>query len=429
MATRHEDTQAEDLLAFLAKASRVLASSLDYEMTLAGVATLAVPRLADWCFIEIEEDGELRQIAAAHADPIKARFAQELRRQYPPSKGAPRGCWHVLQTGSPELHADVADAVLEVVAHDEAHLEGLRHLGLRSSLSVPLLARDRAIGILILCMADSGRRLSLVDVPAAEELASRVAVAIENARLYLAERRARREAERAAEEAQRAVHAREDMLAIVSHDLRNLLNVVAMGSAVIVGSTLEGEQGERVRRHAQRIARAAEQMTFLIRDLLDAASIESGHLSVALAAHETEDVVTESIEHHAPLAAERSLEIQRETAPSRRILCDRSRVLQVFSNLLGNAIKFTQPGGTITVRARPEEEAVRFEIADTGPGIAGDKLPYLFERYWKGNAAQGGAGLGLFIAKGIVDAHGGTLGVSSVPGAGSTFYFTIPMAP
>lgn len=236
------------------------------------------------------------------------------------------------------------------------------------------------------------------------------------------------ERERAARaEAEAAVRARDDVLRIVSHDLGNSLSAVLVTTTLLLRSL--PEDGE-VRARVGSIRQLAEQMQRLRQDLLDVASIEAGRLSVEPDWHEPRELLDATREHFAPVAAERGVGLRVEVGDGLPpVVADRERVLQVLANLVGNALKFTPEGGRITLGAVREGEAVRISVADTGPGIAPEHLPHVFDRYWKTRGGnRHGAGLGLAICKGIVEAHGGCIGVESVPAEGSTFAFTLPAA-
>ena len=232
-------------------------------------------------------------------------------------------------------------------------------------------------------------------------------------------------------EAQDALRAREDLLAIVSHDLRNPLGVVLASSALLLKSNLPPDKEERARRQVEAIQRAGNRMNRLIRDLLDFASIQAGRLSVSLRPQEVAAMVNEVLEVTEPLASAKSQKLVSEVAPELAIRCDHDRVIQLFSNLVGNAVKFTPDGGTITVRAVRDGEVVTFAVADTGPGISAAELPHVFDRYYQAQRKnRDGIGLGLSIARGIVEAHGGRIWAESQeaePGKGSTFFFTLPV--
>jgi PAS domain S-box-containing protein len=229
-------------------------------------------------------------------------------------------------------------------------------------------------------------------------------------------------------ELRRAIESREHVLAIVAHDLRNPLTNILIQAQLLRRRAPAPDQ--RSRNPAETIERSALRMNHLIQDLLDVTQMEAGRLAIERAWLPTGEVVAHAIEAQKWLAISRSLELRRDIhhdLPD--VLADRDRLLQVFENLLGNALKFTEPGGRITLGARPRDGAVLFWVTDTGPGVAPEDLPHLFEWRWQAGGAAHGAGLGLPIVKGIVEAHGGDIWVESVVGRGSTFFFTIPAAP
>ncbi|HSN29847.1 MAG TPA: ATP-binding protein, partial [Kofleriaceae bacterium] len=223
-----------------------------------------------------------------------------------------------------------------------------------------------------------------------------------------------------------ALRDRDDMLAIVSHDLRNPLGAIKLSATL-----LEARDADpRVRKHVEMIERTVERMERLIEDLLDTAAIRAGKLAVELCPEPAAAVLSEAIDLQAPLAAEKQITFDRRSdLGDVAILCDRNRILQLFGNILANALRFSRAGDTITVTAAREGDHVRFAIADRGPGIAPDLAAEIFEPYRAAPQQQRRtSGLGLFIARGIVDAHGGRIWVESEPGNGATFVFTIPIA-
>jgi signal transduction histidine kinase len=186
----------------------------------------------------------------------------------------------------------------------------------------------------------------------------------------------------------------------------------------------------RARKHLEMIQRATGRMEHLIADLLDTASIQAGRLALDVRPEPAEAMLTEARDLQEPLARERQIELQVDcVAPGIEVLCDRDRVLQVFGNLIGNALKFCRPGDTVSVRCERTGDAVRFTVADTGPGIDPDLLPHLFDPYWSApTPGRRGTGLGLYIARGIIERHGGRIWVESRLGTGTTFCFTLPAA-
>jgi signal transduction histidine kinase len=227
--------------------------------------------------------------------------------------------------------------------------------------------------------------------------------------------------------AQRAIRAREELVAIVSHDLKTPLATISMSTSLLLDQ-LSPDQRSDVRRSIERIQRSADRMGRLIRDLLDLAKLDEGHLSIDLAPHETGRLISDAIEPFRGEATARSLHLEQQVAPGAEwAQCDRERILQVIANLVGNAVKFTPEGGGIFIRAERAERELIVSVRDTGRGIAEDERARIFDRYWQAKeTAHKGTGLGLSIAKGLVELHGGRIWVVSQVGAGSTFFFTLP---
>jgi signal transduction histidine kinase len=254
------------------------------------------------------------------------------------------------------------------------------------------------------------------DLELAVELAGRAALALDNAALYA--------------QARAATRTREEVLAVVSHDLRNPLNAVLLASIILDEYTDADRWNDRERQQVRTIRNAAEQMGALIHDLVEVVALESGARVLHLDSVEPAKAMRSAAEMYLGLAAEKGIALTVDAAPDvPDVRADRARLLQVLSNLLGNALKFTPGGGSVTIgAARGGGDTVGFYVADTGPGVDPKDLPRLFERFWQGKRGAG-LGLGLAIAKGIVDAHGGRIWVDSSPGRGSTFFFTLPIQP
>jgi signal transduction histidine kinase len=266
--------------------------------------------------------------------------------------------------------------------------------------------------------AEVGQATAEVGQATAERLQEHyLALAADNARLF--------------REAEQASRARENLLAVVSHDLRNQLDAILMSVALLLRQRPASAEERRAYRNTVVIQRAALGMSRLIGDLLDVAAIEAGALSLTTEVASAADVALSALELLEEQAAARSLHIAREiVGPPVRVVCDRQRIQQVLANVIGNALKFTPPGGTIRVRVEAEARMARFSVTDTGPGIGPDELPHVFDRFWQGSrTSRSGTGLGLAIARGIVEAHGGTIGITSEPGLGTTVTFTLPRAP
>jgi len=286
----------------------------------------------------------------------------------------------------------------------------------------PLLAGDRLVGVVALF---ARRPLDAADLDAISSVADQMALGIaqaqaEDARAVLIE------AEKAARlEAERASRTREDVLAVVSHDLRNPLNSIAI-SAEVMRHLAAGVPA--LTKQIEGIDRSAARMGQLINDLLDVAVIDTGRLSLMRRSCSAAAIVRDALDSISPIAAAKSIELRSEAADGLDVDCDRDRVLQVLSNLLGNACKHTAAGGAIRLDVAAVDDVAQFVVSDTGAGIAPEHLPHVFDRYWQARRAdRQGIGLGLSIAKGIVEAHGGRIWATSAPGQGSSFFFTLPI--
>jgi PAS domain S-box-containing protein len=521
--------------AFLATVSdQLLATSLDYEVRLAKVAQLAVPRLADWAAIDmVDPDGTLRRVTVEHSDPRKVQWVLDLERQYPPDPAAPSGVPGVVRSGKGEMVPEITDDMLEATARDAEHLRLIRGIGLHSYLAVPLIAGGRALGAITFATAESRRVYGLHDLAFAEEMASRASAAIASALLYAETDRARARAEAAEQrfrslaeaipqivwtnhgdgtpeylspkwdeytgqtpeespherwskafhpddypacvrrwaaaldagtpweveyrlrradgvfrwhlgrcvpqreggrivkwygtatdidEQKRSIRTRDDVLAMVSHDLRGPVSVIALSANLL-------REGEDATVMLGAIDRSVQQIETLIRDLLDIAAIEAGALSLRALPWLASTLTVEAIERHQAAARQRGVTVQRVKGDEDAVVhCDRDRVLQVFANLLGNALKFTPRGGVIRVSHGIARDEAWFSVSDTGPGIPVEHRGLIFDRFWRDRtSANAGTGLGLAICKGIIDQHGGHITVEGREGEGATFVFTLPL--
>jgi PAS domain S-box-containing protein len=404
--------QAEIEHALLADIGSILSGSHDYHEGLRRLASRVVADLGDWCVIDerVETQG-LIEVGAAHADPDLTLWVRALARSREIDPTSPIGAGAVVRSGKAQLYEHIPGEVWLADALEAHEVDALRALGGLACMFVPLSARGRTVGILTIVASRPHRRFDAADLELAEEIGRRAGIAMDNARLY--------------EEARSARHAREQLLAIVSHDLRNPLGTI-MTSIGILQAT---ERAEPVQKHAAIISRAAQRMDRLINDLLDFAQLQAGKLRVERAPCDSATLIHESLESLKPIADERNVHLEAQVADDVWVVCDRGRVLQILANLGGNAIKFTPEGGSVIVNVSRQDEAARFAVIDSGPGIPQDELPHVWEAYWQGGTPSGrGVGLGLFIAKALVEAHGGRIWAESMVGVGTAFCFTLPLA-
>jgi len=402
---------AEGEQKFLSEFASALVSTIDHRETVEIVARHIAGGVADGCSLEtLDEDGRLHQRVIAHRDPAKDAVCHKLEKLVfeRPTVGA-----MVRAEKQPMLVHEATPEYLDTLGQNEEHRRLLRELAPTSFIALPLIVHGGVVGSLVFFSTTAGRRYVDKDLPFAEEVAMRAALAVEKARVYRI--------------AQQAISLRDDVLSIVAHDLRNPLGTILMQAELLRRRGVVDEAASH--KAGEVIARSVTRMNRLIQDLLDVARMEGGRLSIERVPVSAHAVIADAAQAQATLAASASLDLRLD-APKELpdVLADRQRILQVFENLVGNAIKFTGPGGLITVGAEPTSGQVLFWVADTGAGIAADQLPHVFERLWQGKAAGQGAGLGLPIVRGIVEAHGGRVWVESTVGEGSTFFFTIPTA-
>jgi signal transduction histidine kinase len=318
--------------------------------------------------------------------------------------------------GESTLVHEITETSYQATAVDDEHLRLIEQVRAQSLVAVPLRVAERILGVVTFFATDaSNRRYGPDDLLLAEELAGRAALAVENARLFNA--------------AEQATRARDEMLGVVAHDLRNPLNTVYM-AAGLLGEMIPETQ-PALRKQADIMRRAAERMNRLIQDLLDVKRIESGRMAMDPRPQSPGTLIADAVEMLRTLAAAGGLEVVGDVSRDvPEVLADPMRIHQVLSNLVGNAIKFTPQGGRVVLAADLlADSEVRFTVADTGPGILPKELPHVFGQFWQANRAdRRGIGLGLTIAKGIVETHGGRIWVESTVGEGSNFYFTLPAA-
>lgn len=395
---------------FLIESAAILASSLEFDHTLAALAQLAVRALGDFCIIDVvDHDGDTRRLQVAHSDPDRAALTAELLR-FPIDARFPHPSLQVLRTGHPVLVRNVTDAVIAAMAQDPEHRGIMEALEPRSLLAVPLLAHTQIVGVMLL--GSSTSIYDADDVVVAEKLALLAGLEVDNARHYRA--------------AQQALEARDRVLGVVAHDLRNPLNTIIMAAGLIRDFPLSPEQ---LASRVQMILCAAQRMNRLIQDLLDVARLEAGRLVLERTDNDAVSIANEAVELSAARAATKALRLRVESSPDVPVISvDRDRILRVFTNIIDNAIRFTPDGGRIVVSVATRGDDVCFSVADTGPGIAQADAVHLFEPFWQLHGSSEGAGLGLTIARGIVEAHGGEISVDSAPGRGATFCFTVPPA-
>ena len=396
---------------FLAEAGEKLAASFGSSETLNQVARLAVPTIADGCILESRTAAGYLASATAHVLPEIEELLDEisLAGARMPPKNHP--LVEILEKRTPVLLQSNAAARLLAASTLPAYLKAISAMNPESALFVPLIAREQLIGALTLFRAKRG--FDGDDLAFAEDLGRLTALALDNARLH--------------DTVRASLRARDTMVGVVSHDLRNPVAAVKMLSRALLN---EPDEVTRTRESIELISQAAEQMDALIRDLLDVNRLDSGKLAIEAAPIDPSQMMTGALQTLRPLVADKGIELDLQIESGLpKVMADRDRIQQTLSNLVGNAIKFSPPGTKIVVIARRDGNSVEISVLDRGKGIAPDQLPRVFDRYWQASRTdRQGAGLGLAIAKGIIETHGGRIWIDSKEGEGTTASFTLPLA-
>lgn len=440
MADIHDVRRAEERQRFLAEAGRLLSESLDVERTLARLADLTVPTLADWCMVDVADpDGSIRRVAAVHTDPEQALRVRELAHRFPLSTRDQGGIGAIVRTGRARVIPHVSDTILRRLSRGPAHLRALRDMQLCSLLSVPLIANNQAFGVVTLAQAETCRGFDDADLQLAHDLARRAGEAVERARLYDAERAARAEAEA-------ANRAKSEFLATMSHEIRTPINAI-VGYADLLELGIEGPLTPGQEQYLERIKASSRHLLGLVTDVLDLSRVEAGQMTAARGPVAVAEVVEATVGMVRSLADAKglTLHVLRERGAPDFLLGDADRARQILINLLGNAIKFTEPGGAVSLVQEAHPDPVRdgmelpadaawvvLRVRDTGIGIPANRMRAVFDPFVQVEQSyvrqHGGTGLGLAISRRLARLMGGELVGTSEPGRGSTFSLWLPRA-
>ncbi|WP_434427068.1 AAA family ATPase [Nannocystis pusilla] len=400
--------------AFLGDASKLLGESLDYEEVLHRLADLCVGSFADWCAIDIVEGQEIRRRTSASASSAEAGVLEEMRARYPPRLDSPHPSSTAIRAGAPLL-VEMTDENLARYCVDAGHVRLLRELGVRTAIVAPLPAGSRIIGAITLGSRRPEFRYTTADLELLVELSRRAAMAIDNARLY--------------RQTQAALRLRDEFLSVASHELRTPMTSLTLALQTIVKRTPSGKplDPQVTSKLLDLAIRQSGRMNRLIGDLLDVSRIETWQLALSLAEVELSGLVREVVARFQPDLARAGSSATIEAPAPVVGRWDRSRLEQVVSNILSNAAKFGA-GAPIEIAVVRAGDVARLTIRDHGLGIDPDRLPRIFDRFERGVSAQnyGGLGLGLYIARRIVEGHCGTIRATSTPGEGTTFIVELP---
>lgn len=409
----------EDRLRLLADAGAVLAASDQYPETLQALAELLVPRLADWCVVDVVEPTGLRRVAVAHPDPGRRAKAEEVQRRYPPDPARPDGVAEVIRTGRTLIVETVTDEMVAGAARDAEHLELIRDLGLRSAAVVPLVARGQVLGAITLAGSESGHAYGEEDRPFLEDLGRRAAVAVDNARLL--------------HDATEAVRLRDDFLAMASHDMRTPLQTILASVQMATRRVSKlGDAGtdalrEQAVANLAQAERTTDRLARLVADLMDVVMLRTGKtLPLEFADADLLDLARSVADEHQATAGRHRISVT--GSADRPVRTDPTRLERALDNLIENAVKYSPDGGDVVVEVTRGNDGASITVRDQGIGIPAGELESIFETYRRASNASmmRGIGLGLSGARAVVRQLGGELVVESAEGSGSTFTIRLP---
>lgn len=423
---RLESVNAQRRSMFLAEASDLLSSSLDYQTTLTSVARLAVPHIADWCAVDIRESsGERRRLAVTHLDESKTQLAYELERKYPdlPTDPIPT----VMRTGEARMVPTISDSMLRAGARDDEHYDLLRTLGLKSCMMVPIIARERILGTITFVTAESGRSYDEADLQLAKDLARRAAIAMDNAALYAKAQEGKNQAEQALESLRKINEDLQQFAYVASHDLqeplRNITNFVQL-----LGRKYKSDSDAETANFIAYIVNGVQRMRTLISDLLDYSRVANIDQQEPFRETDINDVLNITVMNLHSAIQESGATVARGPLP--KVLADFGQLAQLFQNLIGNAIKYRNKDVEAKIEVTAERVGAEwvFTVQDNGIGIDSKYAERVFGIFKRlhGAGQYSGTGVGLAICKKIVERHLGRIWVESEPGRGSAFRFTLP---
>ncbi|MBI4080917.1 MAG: GAF domain-containing sensor histidine kinase [Candidatus Levybacteria bacterium] len=414
--TYHREFQnIEGNQSYLAEASKILSSSLDYQTTLNTIATLAVPHTADWCAVDIlDSDGVLQQVAIAHKNPKKIKWAKEFQKKRPTDMNAKTGVPNVLRTGKSELYPIITEEMLVAGARSKKELKLIRGIGFTSAMVVPIFSQIKPIGAITFVTAETNKHYNQGDLAMAQELGMRASMAIENARLYKG--------------SQEAITLRDDFISVASHELKTPVTSVKMFTQVLKKHSEQIGDVKAVN-HLSKMDKQLDKLTELIYDLLNISKIQAGRMEFRKELFNFDDAVKEVIDVLQQSATGHKIVIQGQT--KKKIRGDEERIGQVINNLVSNAVKYSPKAKKVIVSLSSDKENVRVAVQDFGIGMEKAHLGKIFERFYRvydtADKTFPGLGIGLYISSEIVKRHGGKVWVDSTIGKGSIFYVSLPI--
>lgn len=436
----HHLKHVTESLRFLVEANHTLTASLDYQQTLKDLAALAVPNLADWCMVFIQENqDEIKQLAVIHSDPVKVEWALQFQKNYFVDKDTreklQKDIIQVMRTGKPQFLPEMTDETLEEIAIDNKHLQFMQEMGPRSKMALPLISRNRTLGVIsFIVTSESGRNYTSDDLKLAQQLANLAGQAIDNAWLY-------RQAQEAIQTQLELDHHKDNFLSIASHELRTPLTTIKGYSQILHRNLTRQEASKapgdsainRELRILDNIVNQVGRMDSLISEMLDISRIQSGQFELKRTYNvDINALIRRVVEQQQDSANGHPITLQTNNAKCPGFW-DEGRLEQVLNNLISNALKYSSAGMPVEVGVKisPVQNEVIVWVRDEGIGISPEHQRHIFDRFYRArtpmNVNVDGLGLGLFISYETVTQHRGRMWLESVPGRGSTFFFALPL--
>ncbi|MBV9864179.1 MAG: GAF domain-containing protein [Abitibacteriaceae bacterium] len=409
--------RSEDMLRFLTGVSTAVTSSLQYEAVLQNLTRLAVPYMADTCFVTlVEANGYFRRPAASYDGPQKEELANTLEQRCDIRLESLYGVPQVVRTAQPRLISEISDTLLEAATRRVEELQMLQELGVNSFMCVPMIAHNRTLGAITFVTTESRRHYNEADLAMAEELARRAALAVDNARLY--------------EEAQEANRAKDEFLILAAHELRTPLTVLLGYAHLLKNDKLDAESRKT---SIETVERNAWALVQVVNDIVDISRMNAGKVLIDLRPLTLTPIIEAAVENIQSAAESKAIRLEVTIDPGVGIVSgDSNRLQQVVWQLLSNAIKFTPVGGHIELHVTSTVTHARIMVTDNGVGISPQFLPHIFERFRQQDSTLTrsfkGLGMGLAIVRYLVEMHGGMVYATSAgEGEGATFTVELPM--
>lgn len=388
----------------LSEANKALGASLDYDQTLLSVSQLAVPGFADYCVVDLVDDDQKRYRVQSGSKAPNTLLAID---------GANDPISKAILSGKPQIFTEISDPLLSALAGSPDRLTFVRGLKLKSAIIVPMATQHSILGAMTFALTHLGRRYSDFDVDLALQLTTRCALAVENARFYQKEKQ--------------AVQARDQLLAVVSHELKTPLTAINLRASLL----LRELDDPKVAAQIEAIRQSTKNVHRIIDDLLNVDKLERRQFKLERSIEQIDAVLAEVVEMMQPIAQTNRVALDmRASGSSFSVNIDKVRLCQAISNIIGNAIKFTPEEGTVSVSSRIiDHQSVEISVSDSGGGMSPESVAHAFDRYWQDTRTSHlGSGLGLYVAKSIIELHGGGIKIVSSLGRGTTVLITIPLA-